>query len=462
MFNILNILFLILKFKENKQKKNNLIINMGNKNSSPYINSSYELINRNNFKFISIIGQGGFSKVWKVELKKTKEEYAMKEISKLKIIDKNSEKNIKSERNLLSKMNHPFIINMHYSFQDNENLYLILDLLSGGDLRYHINKKIKFTEEQTKFIIGCTILGLEYCHKNYIIHRDIKPENLLLDNNGYIKISDFGIAKIQIENNKNETSGTPGYMAPEVLFGQNHTIVVDYFALGIICYELMKNIRPYNGKSKKEIKEKMMNTQIYIKKTEICKNWSLESVDFINGLLQRKPFKRLGFHGINEIKNHSWFDDFNWDDLYNKNIIAPFIPENVDNYDRRFFNEIEKIGVDTRERYNKILSNTDLNEVFSDFYYFDVDIARNNKNYKMFKNPHESNLDNCFTNRNSRNKDFIGKSQTSLNKKKNNSFRHYYTNNYDLKLIQLENESKKNNKLKKKKKSYKKNTNKNK
>ena len=126
----------------------------------------------------------------------------MKEISKLKIIDKNSEKNIKSERNLLSKMCHPFIITMHYSFQDNENLYLILDLLSGGDLRYHINKKIKFTEEQAKFIIGCTILGLEYCHKNYIIHRDIKPENLLLDENGYIKISDFGIAKIQIENNK--------------------------------------------------------------------------------------------------------------------------------------------------------------------------------------------------------------------------------------------------------------------
>ena len=239
---------------------------MGNDNKSSDQNCNYELINRNNFKFISIIGQGGFGKVWKVELKKTNQEYAMKEISKLKIIDKNSEKNIKSERNLLSKMCHPFIITMHYSFQDNENLYLILDLLSGGDLRYHINKKIKFTEEQAKFIIGCTILGLEYCHKNYIIHRDIKPENLLLDENGYIKISDFGIAKIQIENNKNETSGTPGYMAPEVLFCQNHTIVVDYFALGIICYELMKNIRPYIGKSKKEIKEKMMNTQIYIKK----------------------------------------------------------------------------------------------------------------------------------------------------------------------------------------------------
>ena len=422
---------------------------MGNNNKSSNQNCNYELINRNNFKFISIIGQGGFGKVWKVELKKTNQEYAMKEISKLKIIDKNSEKNIKSERNLLSKMCHPFIITMHYSFQDNENLYLILDLLSGGDLRYHINKKIKFTEEQAKFIIGCTILGLEYCHKNYIIHRDIKPENLLLDENGYIKISDFGIAKIQIENNKNETSGTPGYMAPEVLFCQNHTIVVDYFALGIICYELMKNIRPYIGKSKKEIKEKMLNTQIYIKKNDICKNWSLESIDFINGLLQRKPFKRLGFHGINEIKNHSWFDNFNWDDLYNKKIIAPFIPKNIDNFDTRFFNQIEKIGVDTKERYNKILNDNNYNNIFSDFYYFDIDIAKNNKNYKMFINPHEINFDNYYTNRFSRNQDNLRIYQTTINKKRNNSFRHYYTNNYNSKLIDFENENKKNKKLKK-------------
>ena len=422
---------------------------MGNNNKSSNQNCNYELINRNNFKFISIIGQGGFGKVWKVELKKTNQEYAMKEISKLKIIDKNSEKNIKSERNLLSKMCHPFIITMHYSFQDNENLYLILDLLSGGDLRYHINKKIKFTEEQAKFIIGCTILGLEYCHKNYIIHRDIKPENLLLDENGYIKISDFGIAKIQIENNKNETSGTPGYMAPEVLFCQNHTIVVDYFALGIICYELMKNIRPYIGKSKKEIKEKMLNTQIYIKKNDICKNWSLESIDFINGLLQRKPFKRLGFHGINEIKNHSWFDNFNWDDLYNKKIIAPFIPKNIDNFDTRFFNQIEKIGVDTKERYNKILNDSNYNNIFSDFYYFDIDIAKNNKNYKMFINPHEINFENYYTNRFSRNQDNLRIYQTTINKKRNNSFRHYYTNNYNSKLIDFENENKKNKKLKK-------------
>ena len=133
----------------------------------------------------------------------------MKEMSKTKIIDKKSDKSVKSERDLLSKMSHPFIVNMHFSFQDNDNLYLVMDLLTGGDLRYHICKNRKFTEEQSKFFIACILLGLEYCHHNQIIHRDIKPENLVLDENGYVHITDFGIAKIQTENNKKETSGTP-------------------------------------------------------------------------------------------------------------------------------------------------------------------------------------------------------------------------------------------------------------
>ena len=124
---------------------------MGNNSST---NTSFdspdsESINKNSFEYISIIGRGGFGKVWKVESKKLNKLYAMKEMSKIKIIDKKSEKSIKSERNLLSKMNHPFIINMHYSFQDKETLYLIMDLLTGGDLRYHVFFNKRFSEEQT-------------------------------------------------------------------------------------------------------------------------------------------------------------------------------------------------------------------------------------------------------------------------------------------------------------------------
>ena len=154
--------------------------------------------------------------------------YAMKEMSKTKIIDKHSEHLILTERKLLSKIKHPFIVNMHYSFQDKDNLYLIIDFLQGGDLRYHLCKEKQFTEDQTKFIIANIILGLEYIHFNRIIHRDIKPENIVMDSKGYVKITDFGIAKLlpnNIQSFSNDSSGTPGYMAPEALCNQNQSFV---------------------------------------------------------------------------------------------------------------------------------------------------------------------------------------------------------------------------------------------
>ena len=177
------------------------------------------------------MGKGGFGKVWKVQYKKTKEIYALKEMSKLKIIDKKSEKSINSEREFLSKLHHPFIVNMHYAFQDKDNLYLVMDMLSGGDLRYHISRYRRFSEEQTRFFIACMIYSLEYIHSNNVIHRDIKPENFVLDDKGYVRITDFGIAKENMPDNSSETSGTPGYMSPEVMRGKNHSFPVDFFAI---------------------------------------------------------------------------------------------------------------------------------------------------------------------------------------------------------------------------------------
>ena len=291
-------------------------------------------ISKNSFEYISIIGRGGFGKVWKVFSKKYNKHYAMKEMSKAKIIDKRSERSVKNERDLLSKINHPFIVNMHFSFQDSDNLYLVMDLLTGGDLRYHICKNRKFSEIQSKFFIGCILLGLEYCHRNKIIHRDIKPENLVLDSKGYVHITDFGIAKIEQNNNSKETSGTPGYMSPEVMCGQNHNIAVDYFAVGVMTYEFMKGFRPYLGRNRKEIKEKILMKQVKINfNNEFCENWSFAAVDFINKLLIRKPNLRLGFNGPKEVKEHFWFKDFNWKQLYLKEIKSDFIPKNQDNFD---------------------------------------------------------------------------------------------------------------------------------
>ena len=128
-------------------------------------------------------------------MKKNNKKYALKEMSKVRIIDRRSEKSIKGERDFLSILRHPFIVNMNCAFQDYENLYLVMDLLTGGDLRYHICRIRKFTEEETKFFISCLLLGLEYIHNNNIIHRDIKPENLVLEEEGYARLTDFGIAK---------------------------------------------------------------------------------------------------------------------------------------------------------------------------------------------------------------------------------------------------------------------------
>ena len=315
-----------------------------------------EIVTKTSFEYISVIGKGGFGKVWKVYQKKYKTFYAMKEMSKAKILDTHSEISVKAERDLLSKMFHPFIINMQYAFQDRDYLYLVLDLLLGGDLRFHLCINKKFTEEQSKFIISCILLSLEYVHSNNIIHRDIKPENLVFDKNGYLKLTDFGIAKKYKKNidNSTENSGTPGYMAPEVLSNLNHNFCVDYYALGIIAYELMFKKRPYNGRNRREIKEQIMSQQVQINFKNIPQGWSEESADFINKLIIRKPNRRLGFNGINDIKEHPWLKYFNWKDLYLQKINAPYLPIYYDNIDNGFFYPTEKKGLKTLERYIKI------------------------------------------------------------------------------------------------------------
>ena len=293
------------------------------KNNNPFENIK---LSKSLFDFLYVIGRGGFGKVWKVLLKGTSKNYALKEMSKLKIVLKRSEKSIQSERELLSNLYHPFIVNMISAFQDLNNLYLVMDLFKGGDMRYHIFLNKKFNEAQSKFFISNIILGLEYIHKNKIIHRDIKPENLVLDQNGYLAITDFGIAKKIEKTSQPDASGTPGYMAPEVLFSQIHSYSVDYYAVGVIAFEFMKGFRPYQGRDRKEIKEAILAKEIGIGvKTLKIYGWSLEGGDFINKMIKRKVRKRLGYYGIDEIKNHPFFRNLDWDNL--RNTKPPFIPK---------------------------------------------------------------------------------------------------------------------------------------
>ena len=268
------------------------------------------------------------------------------------------------------------IINLHYSFQDYDNLYFVLDLLTGGDLRYQLGRHPRrfYNESQTKFFIACIIESLIYIHSKNIIHRDIKPENLIFDEKGYLHVTDFGIAKFSNNKNLKETSGTPGYMAPEVMKGLNHTGSVDYFAVGIITYELMLGKRPYTGKNRKEIKEQMMMKQVYLDNDTIPLNWSQESADFINRLLIRKETSRLGYYNDYEIKKHPWFRDINFDDLLEGKIRAPFIPrKNYDNYDKKYCEEMEEIGIETNIRYDNYRNNERYSQIFEGFTFYNVD-----------------------------------------------------------------------------------------
>jgi len=290
-------------------------------------------VNINFFTMNYPIGRGGFGKVWDVTQEKTKQKFAMKEMLKGRVIAKKSVESVLNEQRLLSSLKHPFIVNMHYAFQDRDKLYLVMDLLTGGDLRYHMSKKWTFTEEQTIFFVACIVTGLEYLHHNNIIHRDIKPENLVLDSSGYLRITDLGIARYFKSENSKETSGTPGYMAPEVLCRQNHSFVADFFAVGVITYELIMGKRPYLGRNRREIRDAVIARQVQIRSSEVPLEWSLEAVDFANKLIQRKASKRLGYNGIQELKNHPWLKNFPWTKLHARKLGAPFVPGTSENFD---------------------------------------------------------------------------------------------------------------------------------
>ena len=310
----------------------------------------------------------------------------MKEISKVKLIQNKAYEEIIHEQELNAKLNHPFLVGMNFSFQNKDYLYMINDLMPGGDLRYWYIQKKNFSEKECKFIIACVILGLEYLHSNKIIHRDLKPENILFDKKGYVHLADFGIAKKlgdEPEERIEDSSGSPGYMSPETIFNQKHSYASDFFSLGVICYEMMMKKRPYNGKNRQEIKENMANNFIQIKTNEIPKGWSSEFVDFTNKLLEKNEENRLGYKGINDLKCHPWLKLLNWKNIYLMKEKAPFIPprkvicSEEDNKNKEDKNE--NIKIKNSELYKK---------AFEHFEYFNKFSKKYQNNLEIFTNPH--------------------------------------------------------------------------
>lgn len=348
------------------------------------------------FHTVAVIGRGAFGEVRLVKMKGTDYLFAMKKLKKSEMIEKEQVKHVRAERDALVDIRNPWVVALHYSFQDMDYLYLIMEYVPGGDMMTILMKFDTFTEEQTKFYIAETVLAIESIHKMGYIHRDIKPDNLLLDNNGHIKLSDFGLCTgLQTTRFKSlynrligETTelkktdtlrksrrekmntwkekrrggcissmvGTPDYIAPEV-FLQSYGQECDWWSVGVIMFEMLCGYPPFCSDTPSDTYRKIMNWEDTLQFPEEV-DLSDEAQDLIINLCCEQS-KRLK---VEQIKQHPFFDGVDWDALRSLHA-APFVPridhpEDVSNFDK--FDELLEEDSEGRSFTNKVYSHKDL------------------------------------------------------------------------------------------------------
>ena len=291
----------------------------------------------NDFQPIKLLGRGSFGEVILVRLKSTKKVYAMKILDKKILKMKKQQNHTKTERDLMVKINSPFIVNIKSAFQDDTNLYLVSEFMQGGDMFFHMHdgQIVIFSHDKTRFYMLELVLALESLHKNNMVYRDLKPENILLDSKGHVKLTDFGLSKIlEDEDDKAFTlCGTPQYLAPEVLLKKGYDKMVDWWSLGCVLYEMLMGRLPF------AIKRGMINLKIYEKKIDFPRKISNEARDLIEKFLVVNPTERLGYgpNGTDDIKNHPFFNGVDWDLAIQKKYKPPFIPKLKNDVDLRYF-----------------------------------------------------------------------------------------------------------------------------
>ncbi|XP_066472496.1 ribosomal protein S6 kinase alpha-2 [Tiliqua scincoides] len=294
---------------------------------SHHVKEGFEKADPSQFELLKVLGQGSYGKVFLVRKIKGSDAgqlYAMKVLKKatLKVRDRVRSK---MERDILAEVNHPFIVKLHYAFQTEGKLYLILDFLRGGDLFTRLSKEVMFTEEDVKFYLAELALALDHLHGLGIIYRDLKPENILLDEEGHIKITDFGLSKEAIDHDKRAYSfcGTIEYMAPEVVNRRGHTQSADWWSFGILMFEMLTGSLPFQGKDRKETMALILKAKLGMPQF-----LSIEAQSLLRALFKRNPSNRLGagLDGVEEIKRHPFFATIDWNKLYRKEIKPPFKP----------------------------------------------------------------------------------------------------------------------------------------
>ncbi|PFH59559.1 hypothetical protein XA68_12191 [Ophiocordyceps unilateralis] len=311
-------------------------------------------VNLNHFRLLRVVGRGAFGKVRIVERKDTGLSFALKYIRKDEVVKSESVRNIIRERRMLEHVNHPFICNLRYSFQDIEYMYLIVDLMSGGDLRFHISRKT-FTEEAVCFWIAELGCALRYIHGQGIIHRDVKPDNVLLDADGHVHLTDFNVASDVVPGRTlTSKSGTLAYLAPEVYAGKGYDVRADWWSLGVLFYECIYNKRPFEGSNEATLSQQIQNTAPKYPVTQ--PPVSLTCLYTIRSALDPNPDTRLGSTWESFIHN-DFFRHIDFEQLEQKCIEPIFVPSSdKTNFDATYDLEellLEEAPLEARARRQK-------------------------------------------------------------------------------------------------------------
>lgn len=276
------------------------------------------------FDLRATVGTGTFGRVRVVKIKGNADRspMAIKILKKSEVIRLKQVEHVKAEKQILCMIEHPFIVNLLTTFQDEKRLFMLLEYVNGGELFSFLRKEGRLPNDHARFYAGEIILAFAYIHSMHMVYRDLKPENLLIDCEGHIKITDFGFAKI-VEDRTWTLCGTPEYLAPEIIQSKGHGKGVDWWALGILMFEMLAGYPPFYDENPFGIYQKVLAGRI-----DFPRHFDVKAKDLIKRLLTHDRAKRFGClkHGAEDLKKHKWYKGIDWDQMLNRGIAAPFVP----------------------------------------------------------------------------------------------------------------------------------------